>query len=156
MITCSRMTRASRDHAFQLLRHFLTQDEHYLKSSGAYGDAGEDALNRALDLFLTKPEIGFVWLAYDGSEAVAVCVVCFAISTSIGAVVAKLDDVSVLETRTGQGIGTAHLNALKDELMRIGIRRIDTSVHLDNDSARRFYERHGFKPLGEERLSCVL
>lgn len=150
------MARQDRAHAFNLLRHFLARDEHYLKSSRAYGDAGEDALNRALDLFLAKPELGFVWLAYEDGEAVAVCVVCFAISTSIGAVVAKLDDVSVLESRTGQGIGTTHLNALKNELRRIGIRRIDTSVHLDNEAARRFYERHGFRPLGEERISCVL
>lgn len=156
MITCRRMTRESRSGAFRLLSHFLTEDQHYLKSSSAYGDAGEAALNRALDLFLAKPELGFVWLAFDEHEVVAVCVVCLAISTSIGALVAKLDDVSVASERQGQGIGTEHLRGLKEELRRIGVRRIDTSVHLDNNDARRFYERHGFRSLGEERLSCVL
>jgi GNAT superfamily N-acetyltransferase len=97
-----------------------------------------------------------VWLAYEDNEPVGVCVVCFAISTSIGAVVAKLDDVYITSARQGQGIGSMHLTQLKEELRRLGVRRIDTSVHLQNGQARRFYERHGFLPPHEERLACVL
>ena len=89
-------------------------------------------------------------------EPVAVCVISLAISTSIGALVAKLDDVYVSQTRQGQGIGSAHLNQLKAELRQSGVQRIDTSVHLQNERARRFYARHGFTSLNEERLACVL
>jgi ribosomal protein S18 acetylase RimI-like enzyme len=85
-----------------------------------------------------------------------VCVVCFAISTSIGGIVAKLDDVYVAAQHQDRGVGSAHLTALKDELDRRGVRRIDTSVHVHNPGARRFYERHGFQPLDEERLACLL
>jgi ribosomal protein S18 acetylase RimI-like enzyme len=48
------------------------------------------------------------------------------------------------------------LDSLKAELQRLGVRRIDTSVHVQNPEARRFYERHGFCSLKEERLACVL
>jgi GNAT superfamily N-acetyltransferase len=150
------MTIESRADAFALLRVFLDEDEHYLDSSRAYGAGGEAALERALDLFLNTPELGFVWLAYDGDEPVAVCVVCFAISTSAGAIVAKLDDVFVKSGRQGRGIGSAHLAGLKEELRRLNVKRIDTSVHLRNGKARRFYEKHGFRSLAEERLACVL
>jgi GNAT superfamily N-acetyltransferase len=156
MVECRRMTEESLTDAFGLLHVFLGQDAHYLNSSHAYGDGGSAALSAALKLFLHRPELGFVWLAYEGHEPVAVCVVCFAISTSIGAVVAKLDDVYVISGKQGQGIGSAHLNQLKAELGKLGVRRIDTSVHLQNGHARRFYERHGFMPLNEERLACVL
>ena len=156
MIQCRRMTQESLSDAFRLLSSFLSQDDHYLDSSRAYGDGGTAALSRALELFLRRPELGFVWLAYEGEEPVAVCVVSWAISTSIGAVVAKLDDVYVSEAQQGRGIGSAHLSQLKAELHQLGVRRIDTSVHLQNEPARRFYERHGFKPLNEERLACVL
>jgi ribosomal protein S18 acetylase RimI-like enzyme len=156
MIQCRRMTLESLPHAFRLLSIFLGQDDHYLDSSRAYGDGGTAALSTALELFLGRPELGFVWLAYEGGEPVAVCVVSWAISTSIGAVVAKLDDVYVSQTQRGRGIGSAHLRQLKAELQQLGVRRIDTSVHLQNEPARRFYERHGFKPLNEERLACVL
>jgi len=156
MIECRRMTHESLMEALEMLSAFLSQDEYYLDSSRAYGDSGSMALRDALGLFLARPELGFVWLAYDGSEAVGVCVVCFAISTSVGSVVAKLDDVFVKSGRQGQGIGGALIEQLKRELAQQGIRRIDTSVHFGNKDARRFYQRHGFVSLNEERLSCLL
>lgn len=156
MITCRKMTEASAADALALLKSFLAEDEHYLDSSSAYGDRGGGAVEDALGLFLARPEIGFVWLSYDGETPVGVCVVCFAISTSLGAVVAKLDDYYVASGRQGRGIGSAQLEQLKEELRRLGVRRIDTSVHLRNDEARRFYETRGFRPLGEERIACLL
>jgi ribosomal protein S18 acetylase RimI-like enzyme len=142
--------------AFDLLTTFLTADEHYLASSKAYGDRGTEGLMDALDLFLTRPELGFVWLAYDDHGIAGICVVCYAISTSLGTLVAKLDDVSVKEDRRGQGVGTALLQQLKEELQRHNVMRIDVAVHVDNPEARRFYEKLGFSPLNEERLACVI
>jgi GNAT superfamily N-acetyltransferase len=156
MIDCRRMTEASRADAFGLLRVFLGEETHDLDSSRAYGAGGEAALAEALALFWRWPELGFVWLAYEGAAPVAVCVVCFAIATSMGAVVAKLDDVFVARGQQGRGIGAAHLTSLQAELQRLGVRRIDTSVHVRNRDAQRFYERHGFRSLQEERLACVL
>ncbi|HXL79468.1 MAG TPA: GNAT family N-acetyltransferase, partial [Pyrinomonadaceae bacterium] len=142
--------------AFEMLRVFLREDEHYLASSKAYGDRGFQGLNDALDLFLEQPELGFVWLAYDELGAAGVCVVCYAISTSMGAVVAKLDDVSVKEDRRGGGIGTALLEQLKEQLRKEAVTRIDVAVHLENPEARRFYEKLGFMALNEERMACVI
>jgi len=156
MITCRKMTAADVADAFQMLRVFLSEDEHYLASSKAYGDRGFQGLNDALDLFLEQPELGFVWLAYDDKGISAVCVVCYAISTSMGAVVAKLDDVSVKADRRGGGIGTALLQQLKEQLRKEAVTRIDVGVHLENPEARKFYERLGFVALNEERLACVI
>ena len=156
MITCRKMTAADVTDAFELLRVFLREDEHYLASSAAYGDRGFQGLNDALDLFLEQPELGFVWIAYDENGAAAVCVVCYAISTSMGAVVAKLDDVSVKADRRGGGIGTALLAQLKEQLRKEAVTRIDVAVHLENPEARRFYEQLGFMALNEERMACVI
>jgi GNAT superfamily N-acetyltransferase len=155
-IACGRMTRETRADALSLLGIFLDQDTHYLDSSGAYGAGGEAALDRALSMFLERPELGFVWLAFEDDEPVAACVVSFAISTSTGGIVGKLDDVFVAADRRGRGIGSLHLESLKDELRRAGATRIDTSVHIENEGAKRFYERHGFLPLLEERIACIL
>jgi GNAT superfamily N-acetyltransferase len=156
LITCRKMTAADVTDAFEMLRAFLNEDEHYLSSSQAYGDRGFHGLNDALDLFLEQPELGFVWMAFDEKGAAGVCVICYAISTSMGAVVAKLDDVSVKPDRRGKGIGTALLEQLKDQLRREAVTRIDVGVHLENPQARRFYERQGFVALNEERLACVI
>ena len=142
--------------AFEMLTDFLSADEHYLASSEAYGDLGLKGLNDALDLFLERPELGFVWMAYDEQGVAGICVVCYAISTSMGAVVAKLDDVSVKADRRGAGIGTELLNQLKDQLRREAVTRIDVAVHLENPEAKRFYEKAGFVALHEERLSCLI
>ena len=151
-----RMGAADRDAAYGLFLAFLQADPHYLDVASAYGDGGPKALRRAMDLFVERPELGFVWIARRGREVVGCCVACFAISTSRGTLVAKLDDVNVRPGLEGQGIGSAMLGALKDELRRIGVTRIDTATHVDNPGARRFYERHGFASLREERLSCLL
>ena len=155
MVTCVRMTDASLERAFGLLQTFLSEDEHYRDSHAAYSDGGDVALRAALVQFLARPELGFGWLANRGDEAVGVCVVSFAVSTSAGGLVAKLDDVYVRGDRRGDGVGSALLDSLKDELRGLGVLRIDTSVHLRNRAAKAFYERRGFVPLNEERLAFV-
>ncbi len=139
-----------------LLDSFLRKDAHYLTSSRAYGDEGLPALKRAIKLFLSRPELGFVWLAYAMQQPAGVCVVSYAISTSIGGLVAKLDDVYVSGQRQRQGIATKMLKDLFDELKGKRIRRIDTAVHNRNRAAANFYARLGFKALEEERLALVL
>ena len=56
----------------------------------------------------------------------------------------------------GKGVGTKMLRALKAELKKKNIGRIDTAVHKGNPGAARYYTRLGFKALGEERLAMVL
>ena len=142
--------------AEELFLAFLQQDPHYLEVASVYGDAGPGALARALRLFIARPDLGFVWMARRGDEVAGCCVVCYAISTSRGTLVAKLDDVNVRPGLEGQGVGSAMMGALKEELRREGVTRIDTATHFDNPGARRFYERHGFASLREERMSCLL
>lgn len=159
-LSCSTMTSATRAGARALLGMFLTDDAHYRASAAVYGDGGTAALDRALDLFVARPEIGFVWLAQvqvDGAlRTVGACVVCRAISTSRGAVVAKLDDVTIHADWQGRGAGQQMLTALMVHLREHGIARIDSGCHRDNAGAWRFYERLGFRPLDEERIAVLL
>ncbi|HSE31526.1 MAG TPA: GNAT family N-acetyltransferase [Pyrinomonadaceae bacterium] len=142
--------------AFEMLTTFLSGDEHYLASSQAYGDIGVRGLNDSLDLFLERPELGFVWMAFDEQGAAGICVVCYAISTSMGSIVVKLDDVSVKQDRRGKGIGTDLLEQLKEQLRKESVTRIDVAVHKDNPEAKRFYEKLGFVALNEERMAAVI
>jgi ribosomal protein S18 acetylase RimI-like enzyme len=156
VITCRKMGAADVRDAFEMLTAFLSEDEHYLASSQAYGDQGVRGLNDALDLFLERPELGFVWMAFDDDGVAGTCVVCYAISTSMGAVVVKLDDVSVKPNRRGKGVGTEMLEKLKEQLRKESVARIDVAVHLDNPEAKKFYEKFGFVSLNEERMAAVI
>lgn len=159
-LECAAMTPARLVDAQALLGSFLGDDVHYRASAVAYGDGGEPALVRALALFLERPELGFVWLATTRVEGeamvVGACVVCRAISTSRGAVVAKLDDVTVHPDWLSRGVGGRMLAALFERLRAEGIARIDSACHRDNAGAWRFYERLGFAPLNEERIARLL
>lgn len=160
MLHCARMAATTRDDARALLGAFLEADAHYRASASVYGDGGPLALDRALDLFVARPEIGFVWLAHveHGGRRVAVgaCVVCRAISTSRGTLVAKLDDVTIDPEWQGRGVGAHMLAALRDHLRGEGVTRIDCGCHRANGGAWRFYERLGFAPLDEERLALLI
>jgi ribosomal protein S18 acetylase RimI-like enzyme len=156
MITCRKMRAADVQDAFIMLTTFLSEDEHYLASSKAYGDIGVRGLNDSLDLFLERPELGFVWMAFDEDGAAGICVVCYAISTSMGSVVAKLDDVSVKQDRRGKGVGSDLLEQLKEQLRKEAVTRIDVAVHKDNPEAKHFYEKLGFVSLNEERMAAVI
>lgn len=155
-LTFAPMDASTRDSAMILLAEFLQGDAHYRASSAAYGDGGMPALARALELFLAQPELGCVWLARQNDEAVGACVVAYAISTSRGGIVAKLDDVTVRADRRGAGVGRAMLVALASWLRQRAISRIDCACHRDNAAAWLFYERLGFKPLDEERITWLL
>lgn len=156
-LRCSRMTVATRTSAQTLLAAFLAEDAHYRASASDYGDCGLPALERALDLILAHPEIGFVWIAQAvADEVVGCCVACYAISTSRGAIVVKLDDVTIRDGWRGRGIGGAMLEALARQLRAEGVGRIDTACHRDNAGAWRFYERLGYRPLDEERIALLL
>jgi ribosomal protein S18 acetylase RimI-like enzyme len=161
-LRCGAMTATTRDNARALLGAFLSDDEHYRASAAVYGDGGAAALERALDLFLARAEIGFVWLAQAQAQddvtfvTAGACVVCYAISTSRGSLVAKLDDVTIHADWRGRGVGNGMLSALIHDLRAKGITRIDCGCHRDNEGAWRFYERMGFRPLDEERLAMLL
>lgn len=159
-VSCALMTPGTRDAAQALLGEFLGADAHYLASASAYGDGGIASLARALDLFLAHPEIGFVFLALtrEGERSVAVgaCVCCYAISTARGALVVKLDDVTVAQAWQRRGVGSAMLRALVALLRDRGVARIDSACHRDNAGAWRFYERLGFRSLEEERIALLL
>src|SRR5262249_13598661 len=99
-------------------RAFVREGEYYLNGQMWIWRRGVDALETALQLFLEQAEI--------------------AISTSIGGIVAKLDDVFVRTEKQGVGFGTTLLEQLNGALAKAEVRRIDTSVHLHNGNARLF------------------
>ena len=156
LVVCEPMTATTLPGALAVLTEFLAGDSHYLASSNAYGDSGPAATRAALEMFLARPELGFVFVARMNEDVVAACVASYAISTSRGGLVVKLDDVSVMRSHLGRGIGGTMLDALKSVLQTNGVSRIDIGCHRDNEGAWRFYARHGFQPLNEERLACLI
>ena len=54
-------------------------------------------------------------------------------------------DLIVLPEHRGKGIGDALIAAAEAEARKLGVAALDLTMAATNDSARRFYERHGFR-----------
>jgi len=118
-------------------------------------NAPQVGLQAALNLFVEREDYGFIWIAYDGNEAVGVCTVTWTISLGHGAVVAFLDHLFVSPDRDREETGVAMVELLKQDLRKVGIGRIDATI-VANAGERIFYERLGFRPANEERVVCDL
>ena len=95
-------------------------------------------MNDALYLFLEHPDLGFVWMAYDEQEWRQSASICLRRFTSMGALVANFDDVSVKAARRGQGHWHGPDRITKGAAEKRSVMRIDVSVHLETREARAF------------------
>ena len=121
--------------------------------------AAAAALASALDLFLAHPEIGFVWLAFaptaGAPTAVGACVVCHAISTSRGTLVAKLDDVTIRDGWQGRGVGSAMLGALGAHLLGATSRASTRRAIATTPARGASTSGSDLRPLDEERIALL-
>jgi len=162
-LTFRRMGSDDRREVFALFSQLVLRDEYWLDSHPAYSGksaadrtAIEAALGEALTLFVDRPDYGFVFIALENERAVACAAVSYAISLSLGKVVAQMQHLVVAEGQRRRGIGTALVEALAAQLRLIEITRLDVEVHVANEAAKEFYAQLGFKPSREERLALVL
>jgi ribosomal protein S18 acetylase RimI-like enzyme len=67
-------------------------------------------------------------------------------------VIGEIDWLHVDPDHRGRGIGTDLLRALEDELLGVGVERLEGSVLVANEMGTEFYEEHGFSPAGERQI----
>jgi ribosomal protein S18 acetylase RimI-like enzyme len=80
--------------------------------------------------------VGYAAVAVGGTEA----------SLVVGRRVGSLESLSVLPEQRGQGLGGRLMEAVFEELRRLGVEEISLAVMEGNDDAWRFYERLGLVP----------
>ncbi len=88
-------------------------------------------------------------LAYEDDEAVGLANCFVAYSTFRAKPLINVHDLAVLPQARGRGIGQALLDAVVDRARRLGACKVTLEV-LENNPARRLYERQGFT-YGEPR-----
>jgi len=157
-----RMTSTERPDVFRLLSEYFASDPFYRESAAAYEGKRNDrertdaALAEALALFIDRPDYGFVWLAFEGLRLVGCAAIGYAISLSLGRVVASLDVLTVEPAARRRGVGVELVESLLAQLENAEVARLDASVHRRNEAAIKFYAGLGFEPAHEERMSLVI
>jgi ribosomal protein S18 acetylase RimI-like enzyme len=86
-----------------------------------------------------------VWLAFEGNEAVGVCVGFLGYSTFQALPLLNIHDLAVLPGQRGRGTGRALLAAAETQARAEGCCKLTLEVQDDNAPARRLYESFGFR-----------
>ncbi|MDD5577734.1 MAG: GNAT family N-acetyltransferase [Methylobacter sp.] len=103
-----------------------------------------EAQRLGLARIINNPEIGNILLVRQDSEVVGMVCLLYTVSTALGAKVALLEDMIISPAYRGSGVGSYLLeNAVKFARSN-GCKRITLLTDRINESAQRFYQRHGF------------
>ena len=86
-----------------------------------------------------------VWLAFDDTSPVGVCVAFTGFSTFRARPLLNIHDLAVLPGLRGRGIGHALLAAAEAAAISSGCCKLTLEVQEDNSPARGLYERFGFR-----------
>src|SRR5512139_1987471 len=86
-----------------------------------------------------------VWLAFDGSEPIGLCVGFLGFSTFRARPLLNIHDLAVVPGRRGAGVGRALLTAAEAHARESGCCKLTLEVQDDNHPARTLYERFGFR-----------
>ena len=103
-----------------------------------------EAQGRSLDQIVRHPEIGHILVARENGKILAMVNLLYTVSTALGARVALLEDLVVAPGARGSGIGSRLLDHAVQFARTQGCARITLLTDGDNESAQRFYQRHGF------------
>mgnify|MGYP006309414311 FL=1 len=126
-----RATATDLETLLPLVEAFCAIDEH---------PYDETRVRRALGPLLADDSHGVVWLIGDPPGGYAV--LTWSYSLESGGRDALLDEIFLRER--GQGLGSAALAAIYDDLRDRGVTRIFLETEEHNARARRFYARNGF------------
>jgi ribosomal protein S18 acetylase RimI-like enzyme len=129
-----------------MARSFHEEDGHPLMP------AGEQALRQ----LVVGDAFGRCWIVYEGEEPVGYAVLTLGFSVEYGGRDGFVDDLYLVPSARGRGIGRGVLSFLLDEARALGIGTLHLEVAAENDSAARLYEALGFVATGRRLLSRKL
>lgn len=106
--------------------------------------ADPDAARAALRLLLRRPDHGAVRIILEDSEPAGYLVVTFGFSLEFGGRDAFVDELYVVPTKRGRGLGTAAVAAAEEICRSAGVRALHLEVERANVRAQALYRRLGF------------
>lgn len=104
----------------------------------------EEKQSVALRAIIERPETGCILLLRDGNSILGMVNLLYTVSTACGGKVAILEDMIVHPSQRGNGLGSQLLQAAIAHARRESCLRITLLTDHANNSAKRFYQRHGF------------
>jgi ribosomal protein S18 acetylase RimI-like enzyme len=105
---------------------------------------------------MESPDRGQILVLRNGTSVVGMVNLLFTISTALGGRVAILEDMVIHPAQRGNGRGSRLLQAAINVARSAECRRITLLTDRSNESAQRFYRRHGFRMSAMVALRLLL
>lgn len=103
-----------------------------------------EAQSRGLARIISSPEVGLIVVARQDGQVVGMVNLLYTVSTALGDRVALLEDAVVSPNARRAGVGSLLLEQAIQFARLNGCKRITVLTDRDNESAQRFYRKHGF------------
>lgn len=99
----------------------------------------------ALVTLMREPAFGRVWLMLDGDEAIGYVALCLGYSLEFYGREAIVDELYVVASHRGRGVGRRALALVEDEARALGVRALHLVVERGNAPAQALYRRVGYR-----------
>lgn len=99
-----------------------------------------------LGRLLAEPRSGACWVAESEGRVCGYLLAVFMFSLEHGGTMAEIDEVFVSREMRSAGLGALLVARVERDLAERGLVRLQLQLGTDNDRARKFYERQGFRP----------
>ena len=93
---------------------------------------------------ISDPQRGACWVAEADGRLCGYLLAVFMFSLEHGGLMAEIDEVFVSDEIRSAGLGTLLVTRAERDLAERGMVRLQLQLGVHNESARRFYQRHGF------------
>jgi GNAT superfamily N-acetyltransferase len=93
---------------------------------------------------ISEPQRGACWVAEAGGRLRGYLLAVFVFSLEHGGLMAEIDEVFVSDEFRSAGLGSLLVTRAERDLAERGLVRLQLQLGVHNESARRFYLRHGF------------
>jgi ribosomal protein S18 acetylase RimI-like enzyme len=103
--------------------------------------------------FIATPYLGSLWLIESNQSVVGYAALTYGFSFEFGGRDAFVDELFVLDTCRGKGVGAAALQQLQSMATSLGLIAIHLQTESYNQRAKRLYESVGFNDLGRATLT---
>jgi GNAT superfamily N-acetyltransferase len=107
-------------------------------------EPNSETQSKALSKIILDPKIGIILIAKDDDKILAMVNLLFTESTALGSKVALLEDMVVLSSSRGRGIGSQLIDYAISEAKKAGCKRITLLTDIENTKAQSFYQKKGF------------
>ena len=107
-------------------------------------EPNSETQSKALSKIILDPKIGIILIAKDDDKILGMVNLLFTESTALGSKVALLEDMVILSSSRGRGIGSQLIDYAISEAKKAGCKRITLLTDIENTKAQSFYQKKGF------------